>query len=133
MFPHCLPVRTPGQINHVKSCRLSGLVTERLARFSYGIGTTKDFVKGKHPEEKRRTTEDGINYCDDIFDPFISEGEQFTLSQVIEKKYYPRHKNQNHLKFEIFKSPRRIVQYTDEFRVTQIGSLSIAIQKPNES
>jgi len=72
-------------------------------------------------------------HCSDIFDTFITEGEECVLGRPIERPYAALEPDQMAISFQIYKSRKRNVQYASEFMVHKIGSFSIDIHHPKES
>ncbi|RUS35332.1 hypothetical protein BC938DRAFT_472428 [Jimgerdemannia flammicorona] len=110
-----------------------GLISERLSRFTYGIGTVVPFVTGKHPESKLIITSFGERFCNGVFNTFITEGEECVLGHTVEKPFTTLEPYQHIVGVNIYKSRRKNVTYTEEAGVTNIGRVAIRIRKPFES
>jgi len=109
------------------------LVPERVSRYTYGVGISKEFIQGVHPEEKRYVNKEGFNYCTSIFDTFVMEGQDIALGETVERTYTPVEPDQTSITFSIYKSPRKKVEFVDDFRVQNMGTITINISEKNEN
>ena len=99
-------------------------ITERVVSTTYGAGSTRDFIQGVHPEEKKFIV-DGIEKCADIFRCFVKENEVVKLGQTIKKTYNPLVANRKEIKTSFYVTSNPETQFITEPGVTKIGSIVV--------
>ncbi|KAG8197342.1 hypothetical protein JTE90_013469 [Oedothorax gibbosus] len=60
----------------------------RRLRMTYGVGVLNRFIHGVHPREKL-VVKDGIQWCADIFDKFVVNGQSVDVGDVVLRRYTP--------------------------------------------
>lgn len=100
----------------------------RVARLTYGCGTTTEFIQGLHPENKKQWYSDlNRNQCEDIFSHFVIAGSKVKIDEVVVKNFNPTSNNQTRVRFTLFATQKKKVSYTDEEGVTQLGEIVLEI------
>ena len=64
------------------------LITSRIAKMTYGINTLTTYDPDRHPEEKKVAIEDE-DFCQDVFDVFVTKGQSVSIDEVHTKIYCP--------------------------------------------
>ncbi|XP_071125002.1 heat shock 70 kDa protein 12A-like [Mytilus edulis] len=101
-----------------------GTITSRVARFTYGIGTTRAFEKGD-PESKKIIV-DGVEKCKDVFDKHIEIGQILEVGEdkyLQEHEYVPLYKDQNSVDFIFYDTLNKSPKYVTDDGCRRIGSL----------
>lgn len=106
-------------------------ISERIARYTYGINTTIPFDNKKHPIHRKTITK-GKEKCQNIFDPFIKVNTPIPSGHTIEKLYYTYEKFQKVCVYEVFYSEDKEVMYTDGNDCTRLGYLTFEIVDTTE-
>ncbi|GLH08106.1 Heat shock 70 kDa protein 12A, partial [Gryllus bimaculatus] len=65
-----------------------GVVTVRRSKHTYGVGVLKRFQPGVHPEEKL-VERDGVQWCADVLDKFVSAEQSVALGEAVVRRYTP--------------------------------------------
>lgn len=60
----------------------------RRLRMTYGVGVLNRFIYGVHPREKL-VIKDGIQWCADVFDKFVVNGQSVDVGDVVLRRYTP--------------------------------------------
>ena len=80
------------QVSVIRGACMFGLnprsITSRISKMTYGINTLTTFDSDKHPEEKKVVIE-GEDFCEDVFDAFVRQGEAVGIDEVHVKTYCP--------------------------------------------
>lgn len=101
-----------------------GTITSRVARFTYGIGTTRAFEKGD-PESKKIIV-DGVEKCKDVFDKHIEIGQILEVGEdkyLQEHEYVPLYKDQKSVDFIFYDTLNKSPKYVTDDGCRRIGSL----------
>ncbi|XP_063414688.1 heat shock 70 kDa protein 12A-like [Mytilus trossulus] len=101
-----------------------GTITSRVARFTYGIGTTRAFEKGD-PESKKIIV-DGVEKCKDVFDKHIEIGQILEVGEdkyLEEHNYVPLYKDQTSVDFIFYDTLNKSPKYVTDDGCRRIGSL----------
>ncbi|XP_071124995.1 heat shock 70 kDa protein 12A-like [Mytilus edulis] len=101
-----------------------GTITSRVARFTYGIGTTRAFRDGD-PESKKIIV-DGVERCTDVFDKHIEIGQILEVGEdkyLEEQEYVPLYKDQASVNFTFYDTLSKSPKYVTDDGCRRIGSL----------
>ena len=64
-------------------------VSSRVSALTYGISVSERFVESKHKPENKFTTNDGTEYCRDVFQKLVQKGESVGCDEVREHTFTP--------------------------------------------
>ena len=104
-------------------------ISARIASVTYGADCSSNFQAGVHLESKKFYNVEGIAKCSNLFNLFITEGQEVKEGQKVSKTYTPLYGNSNHIKFCFFASDRVDVTYVTEPGVVRIGK--VTVQSPH--
>ena len=96
----------------------------RVVRTSYGADCSRNFVGGKHPEEKKFLV-NGEEKCRDLFNCFVKETDTVKHGQNISVRYRPREANETEIRYAFYVAPTWDTAFVTDPGVTEIGSLLI--------
>ncbi|XP_045206965.2 heat shock 70 kDa protein 12A-like [Mercenaria mercenaria] len=107
-------------------------VSERILRYTYGVGTSRSFIKGTHPESKRFSTDTGDRCCD-LFHIFVTK-HWIVKTGETQVKHCCRtvNKYQSRLDLRFYLSEETIPEYVDAEGCSKIGDLTIDFEDPIE-
>ncbi|XP_062593151.1 heat shock 70 kDa protein 12A-like [Saccostrea cucullata] len=100
------------------------MISARVVKYTYGVGTNTSFIEGTHPESKR-TIQNGKVYCKDKFDIHVRKGDTIHVNETTDKTYNPVYEDQTAVEFRVFTCTHRDPMYIDEEGCKEIGSLSV--------
>lgn len=98
------------------------VVRVRRSALTYGVGVLNKFVPGKHPPEKR-TLKDGVDWCTDIFDTFVTVDQSISLGDKVSRSYTPAKSYQTSTVIGIYCSEKEHVLFTSDPGVHRCGEL----------
>ena len=98
------------------------VVRVRRSALTYGVGVLNKFVAGKHPPEKR-TMKDGVEWCTDIFDTFVTVDQSICLGDKVTRSYTPAKSYQTSTVIGIYCSEKEHVLFTSDHAVVRCGEL----------
>lgn len=98
------------------------VVRVRRSALTYGVGVLNKFIPGKHPPEKR-TKKDGIEWCTDIFDTFVTTDQSVALGEKVTRSYTPAKSYQTSTVIGIYCSEKEHVMFTSDPGVQRCGEL----------
>lgn len=98
------------------------IVRVRRSAVTYGVGVLNKFIPGKHPPEKR-TTKDGVEWCTDIFDTFVTIDQSIALGEKVTRSYTPAKSYQTSTTIGIYCSEKEHVMFTSDPGVRRYGEL----------
>ena len=105
-------------------------IVSRVARCSYGVSVYRDFVDGKHPEEKRVVVGDKIK-CKDIFSTLVYKGQELVVGVPhVSQLYQTLEEDQEYLVFEIYATDNDNVKYVTDDACFYLGRLELEV--PNK-
>lgn len=80
------------QVSVIRGACMFGLnprsITSRISKKTYGINTLTTFDPQRHTEEKKVVIE-GEDFCEDVFDAFVTKGCAVGIDEVHVKTYCP--------------------------------------------
>lgn len=80
------------QVSVIRGACMFGLnprsITSRISKKTYGINTLTTYDPIKHNEEKKVIIE-GEDFCEDVFDAFVTKGQAVGIDEVHVKTYCP--------------------------------------------
>ena len=98
------------------------VVRVRRSAMTYGVGVLNRFLMGKHPQEKK-TKKDGVDWCTDIFDTFVTVDQSIALGEKVTRRYTPAKHYQTSTVIGIYCSEKEHVVYTTDPGVRRCGEL----------
>ena len=121
------------QVSVIRGACMFGLnprsITSRISKLTYGINTLTTFDPEKHPEEKKVVIE-GEDFCEDVFDAFVKQGEAVGIDEVHVKTYCPVRARQTVMRIIFYCTEKGSPNFVDDVDVRQLGELSIDIGRP---
>ncbi|XP_022320831.2 heat shock 70 kDa protein 12A-like [Crassostrea virginica] len=105
------------------------IIAARVAKFTYGIGSTVPFDPEVHdPGKKIKDPEDGNFICDSIFSKHVEAGAVVYLNEEQKEHiYHPMHSDQKVISFPVYISENANPMYTDEPGCKHLGQLDMDI------
>ncbi|XP_015254625.1 PREDICTED: heat shock 70 kDa protein 12A-like [Cyprinodon variegatus] len=100
------------------------VLASRKSAFTYGISVCCTFNAKKHKAEKK-FTEEGSDYCQDIFSVLVTEGEDVNWNETRECFFSPIRSDQERMSMRFYQTERRDVMYTDDWGVEEAGSFIV--------
>ena len=98
------------------------VVRVRRSALTYGVGVLNKFIQGKHPEEKR-IKKDGVEWCTDVFDTFVTSDQSIALGEKVSRTYTPAKSYQTSTVIGIYCSEKEHVLFTSDPGVRRCGEL----------
>jgi hypothetical protein len=121
------------QVSVIRGACMFGLnprsITSRISKMTYGINTLTTFDPERHPEEKKVVIE-GEDFCEDVFDAFVRQGEAVGIDEVHVKTYCPVRARQTVMRIIFYCTYAENANFVDDVEVKQLGELSIDIGRP---
>lgn len=103
-------------------------ITERVVRATYGVSCTRKFIHGVHREEKK-FTEDGVEWCAQLFALFVRENEPVTTGQKITRNYTLLRATDTNIDILFYAANDPDAEYVTDPGMTKIGS--VVVQSPD--
>lgn len=98
------------------------VVRVRRSALTYGVGVLNKFIPGKHPPDKL-THKDGVDWCTDIFDTFVTVDQSIALGEKVSRSYTPARSHQTSTTIGIYCSEKEHVMFTSDPSVRRCGEL----------
>lgn len=121
------------QVSVIRGACMFGLnprsITSRISKKTYGINTLTTFDSIRHTEEKKVVIE-GEDFCEDVFDAFVHQGQAVNIDEVHVKTYCPVRARQTVMRIIFYCSEQGSVNFIDDGGVQKLGELSIDIGRP---
>lgn len=80
------------QVSVIRGACMFGLnprsITSRISKKTYGINTLTTYDPSRHTDEKKVVIE-GEDFCEDVFDAFVTKGQAVGIDEVHVKTYCP--------------------------------------------
>lgn len=100
------------------------VVRVRRSAQTYGVGVLNRYVPGKHPPNKR-TTKEGVEWCTDIFDTFVTVDQSIALGEKVTRSYTPAKSNQTSTVIGVYCSDKEHNMFTTDPGVKRCGELHL--------
>lgn len=102
-------------------------ISSRKAKYTYGLATITNFVKGRHREDKKEFIGDQVK-CKDIFSVHVEKGQTLEIDKVqSEKCYNPAEPDQKEIIFQFYISDTQHPMYITDSGCTHIGQMKVSI------
>lgn len=98
------------------------VVRVRRSALTYGVGVLNKFIPGKHPPNKRKEKE-GVEWCTDIFDTFVTVDQSIALGEKVTRSYTPAKSYQTSTIIGLFCSDKEHNMFTTDPGVRRCGEL----------
>lgn len=125
---YCVTVPRDATDVVVKGAVMVALTTaatkRRVVGTSYGADCSRNFVRGKHPEEKKFLV-NGKEKCRDFFNCFVKETDTVKHGQNISVTYRPREANETVIRYTFYAAPTSDIVFVTDPGVTEIGSVLV--------
>ena len=125
---YCVTFPTDPTDAVVKGAVMVALTTaatkRRVLRTTYGADCSRNFARGKHPEEKKFLV-NGKEKCRDLFNCFVKESDTVEHGQEISVRYRPRDGNETKIRYTFYAARSPDTEFVTDPGVTKIGSLSV--------
>lgn len=108
-----------------------GIIKKRVARYTYGLGTSVLFVEGKHSPNKKFQCDSGV-YCEKVFETLVTVDEPVEIGKTIEDYYGPNSANWKQMTVRIYRSSKRKVNYTDEDGCELLATVQVPMGNPEK-
>ncbi|XP_053390535.1 heat shock 70 kDa protein 12A-like [Mercenaria mercenaria] len=102
-------------------------IKERILKYTYGIGCSKEFIAGVHDQRKLIQTDRGER-CDDLFNKYVEKGQTVSMDERVNDTFYPRNRDQTEIYCSVYASESKNPMYTDEEGCTLIGEITIPLE-----
>lgn len=125
---YCVTVPRDGTDAVVKGAVMVALKTvatkRRVVGTTYGADCSRNFVRGRHPEDKKFLA-NGEEKCRDLFNCFVKETDTVKHGQKISARYRPREANETEIKYTFYAAPTADTMFVTDPGVTEIGNLLV--------
>ena len=105
------------QVSVIRGACMFGLnprsITSRISKKTYGINTLTTFDPQRHTEEKKVVIE-GEDFCEDVFDAFVTKGSAVGIDEVHVKTYCPVRARQTVMRIIFYCSEMETVNFIDD-------------------
>lgn len=102
-------------------------ISSRKAKFTYGLATMTNFVKGKHSDEKKEMV-GGQLKCKDIFSVHVEKGQTLEVDEAqSEKTYTPVEPDQDVIDFQFYTCEEQYPMYVTDEGCQKIGKLLVKL------
>lgn len=104
------------------------IISERVAKYSYGIASFEKFDHTIHKKEKKDN-----KYCKDVFDVHVRKGSRLVFNDEIKskKEYEPNRDDQMVMDFDVYLSEEEdFPKYVTDPGCQYLGTLSVDLPKP---
>jgi hypothetical protein len=103
-------------------------ISSRIARFTFGTTVIEKFVEGYHdPKNKIIRGTPGKEMCEDIFSPLVKVGDRLESSSTLVQTFQPVTPFQRFIGFDIYKTPKADVRYTDDPSCIYVGTVHVTL------
>ena len=126
---YCVTVPADAPDVVVKGAIMVALATaatkRRVVGTSYGADCSRNFVRGKHPEEKKFILFNGEEKCRDLFNCFVKGTDTVKHGQKISVRYRPREANETEIRYTFYAAATPDTVFVTDPGLTEIGSLLV--------
>jgi hypothetical protein len=102
------------------------VIRVRRSTLTYGVGVLNKYIPGKHPREKI-VRKNGVMWCTDIFDKFVTADQAITLGDRVTRSYAPAKKGLNYTTLSLYCTEEKEVKYITDLNVRKCGELRIEL------
>lgn len=131
-FSHILKILIPQDValTILKGAVCFGLdptiITVRRSRLTYGVEVLNRFNAEQHPKSKM-VRKDGIEWCTEVFDVFVTVDQPMALGDTVVRKYAPAKVGQKTCIINIFSSEKSEVKFVTDVGVIKCGTLTLCL------
>lgn len=100
------------------------VVSVRRSKMTYGVGVLNRFIPEIHPTDKR-IVKDGVEWCTDVFDRFVTADQSVGLGDVVLRSYTPARHGQTNIVLHVYCSEKDDVLFITDDSVSRCGTLHL--------
>ncbi|KAH3831105.1 heat shock 70 kDa protein 12A-like [Dreissena polymorpha] len=106
-------------------------ITSRVSRYTYGVNISPPFDPSSHPES-HKVTVGRRERCQNVFNPYIHEGEKIDVGKEIVRRHITLNTHQTEMLLNIYASPKKTPQFVDEPEVELLGQVTVQLPDSDE-
>ncbi|KAG1654309.1 Heat shock protein 12A [Nymphon striatum] len=101
------------------------VVSVRCSRMTYGVGILNYYDPDQHPADKKFTGKDGVEWCTDVFDKFVTSNQSVGLGETVCRSYTPASSSQRYLVLHVYMSENENPKFITDRGVVRCGTLGL--------
>ncbi|KAL3878916.1 hypothetical protein ACJMK2_031242 [Sinanodonta woodiana] len=103
------------------------VIVYRIARYTYGVAVSREFIDGVHPKEALVVNADGKRRCNNIFETFLTEGTLVRYDQLVYewKGFVPSQSKSDYINVPIYASTIKDAMFTTNDCCFLLGNLKV--------
>ncbi|MGE7439332.1 Hsp70 family protein [Kitasatospora sp. NPDC001175] len=101
----------------------------RRTKFTYGCGTSADFVTGVDPEDYKITLPGGREKCRDRFSRFVFSGQSVRVDELVTHQYSPLYADQATVTFKLYTSVAASPRYVTDAGCLKVGEVEVDLSE----
>jgi len=102
------------------------VVAVRRSRLTYGVEVLNRFNAEQHRKSKM-VRKDGVEWCTEVFDVFVSVDQPMALGDTVVRKYAPAKVGQKTCIINIFSSEKSEVKFITDVGVIKCGTVTLCL------
>ncbi|KAK3580557.1 hypothetical protein CHS0354_009514 [Potamilus streckersoni] len=104
-----------------------GAISERIAKYTYGIAKCKKFIEGEHDKRYKIINRDGSVKCDNIFGKHVEIGQSLKCDESFQHKYHAPGSKATRFVARLFATVNKNPKYVTDVGCFRVGEMRVDV------
>ncbi|KAL3885515.1 hypothetical protein ACJMK2_025568 [Sinanodonta woodiana] len=105
----------------------TGAISERIAKYTYGVATRIDFIKGEHDEKYKVVDDDGNVKCGNIFTKHVQIGQSLQSDESFQRGYHSPDSKASSFTVQLFATQNENPKYVTDPGCFKVGEMRVDV------
>ncbi|KAK3580556.1 hypothetical protein CHS0354_009513 [Potamilus streckersoni] len=105
----------------------SGAISERIAKYTYGVSTRRDFIEGVHDERYKVVDDDGNVKCVNLFSKHVEIGQSIQYDESFKGGYHSPDTKATSFTVELYATLKENPTYVTDAGCYKVGEMKVDV------
>ncbi|KAL3885507.1 hypothetical protein ACJMK2_025560 [Sinanodonta woodiana] len=105
----------------------TGAISERIAKYTYGVSTSMPFIEDEHDEKYRRVDIDGNVHCDNLFNKHVTIGQSIQCNERFLSEYHAPDSESTSFTLRLFATQKENIKYITDAECFKVGEMDVDV------
>ncbi|KAL3885509.1 hypothetical protein ACJMK2_025562 [Sinanodonta woodiana] len=105
----------------------TGAISERIAKYTYGVAVMRTFIKGEHDERYKVVDGDGNVTCDNLFTKHVEIGQSLQSDESFQRGYHSPDSKASSFTVRLFATQNENPKYVTDPGCFKVGEMRVDV------
>ncbi|KAL3885511.1 hypothetical protein ACJMK2_025564 [Sinanodonta woodiana] len=105
----------------------TGAISERIAKYTYGVAITTRFIEGEHDERYKVVDDDGNVKCNNIFSKHVQIGQSIQWNKSFQNEYHSPDSKASNVTIRLIATEKENPKYVTDPGCFKVGEMSVDV------